>query len=82
MAKKKIKSFYDFVISYPHKDSGRRALAAELKKLSGKCPQLKEINSLTDLMLAASLLSDPQAIEAASGDLWSEFCAIAGRPVS
>lgn len=82
MAKKKIKSFYEYMVHYPFKDNCRLALAAELKKLSPHFPQLKEINSMTDLMLAASLLSDPKAIEAASGDLWSEFCAIAGRPVS
>lgn len=82
MAKKKIKSFYQYMTNYPYKDNCRRALGAELKRLSGHYPQLKEIDSLTDLMMAASVLTDPRAIEAASGALWCEYCAVCGRPIT
>ena len=83
MAKKKqIMSFYDFMMHFYLVDEDRYALAANMKKLSRKHPELKDIDSLSDLMLSASILTDPDAREAVSGDLWCEYCARTGRPIT
>lgn len=82
MAKKKIRSFYEYMMHYPYKDNCRRALAADLKKLSALYPQLKEINSMMDLMLAVSVLTDPRAVEAATPSLWCEYCTVNGIPIT
>ena len=82
MAKKKVMSFYDFMMGYYLRDPGRYALAYNLKALAPRHQELKEIDSLSDLMMAASILTDPDAREAVTGSLWCEYCAISGHPMT
>lgn len=77
---KKVMSFYDFMMHFYLKEPDRYALAYDMKRLSRRHPELKEINSLTDLMAAADLFDDREVKAAASGDLWAEYCARCGRP--
>lgn len=81
MMSKKQMSFYDFMQKYYLVDEDRHALAANMKKLSRKHPELKQIDSLSDLMILSSLLTDPDARAAVSGDLWCEYCFRTGRPM-
>ena len=78
---KKIMSFYDFMMHFYLKDPDRYALAYNMKKLAPRHPQLKGIDSLADLMLSASILTDPDARKAVTGSLWCEYCAVSGHPI-
>ena len=82
MMAKKTMSFYDFMMRHYLVDEDRYALAANMKKLSRKHPELKQIDSLSDLMIMASVLDDPDARAAVSGDLWCEYCFRTGRPMT
>lgn len=76
-----IKSFYSYMMQYPHKIPDRLALAKELRRLSKDHPEVKAIDSMTDLFLMSSLLKDHKAHEAVSGGLWVEYCMACGRPL-
>ena len=82
MGKKKVMSFYDFMMHFYLKDPDRYALAHNMKQLAPRHQELKQIDSLTDLMLASSILTDPDAREAVTGSLWCEYCVRAGRPLT
>lgn len=84
MAKKKQPmSFFDFMQHYYNIDFGRYTLAVHMQKLARKHPEVKQIDSLSDLMMAAQeVFTDPSAKEAASGDLWCEYCTRVGRPLT
>ena len=75
-------SFYDYMMHFYLKDPDRYALAYNMRKLSHRHKEFKEIDSLTDLMIAAQLLTDPDAKAAVSGDLWCEYCAVSGHEMS
>ena len=79
---KKVMSFYAFMQRFYLVDPDRYALAANLKKLAPRHPELKQIDSLTDLMLASSVLTDPDARQAVTGSLWCEYCCRVGRPLT
>jgi hypothetical protein len=80
---KKIPSFYDWMMHFYLKDPDRYALAYNMKALSTKHHELKQIDSLTDLMIAAeTVLTDPDAIKAATGGLWCEYCAMTGHEMT
>ena len=78
---KRFMSFYKFMLRYPHQLPDRIALAAELKRLAPDHKEVKEIDSMMDMMLIARILKDEQAINAVSGSLWCEYCAACGRPL-
>ncbi len=82
MARKRIMSFYDFMMEFYLIDPDRYALANNMRRLSKRHPELKQINSLADLMIATSILTDPDAKAAVTGNLWCEYCAKTGHPVS
>jgi len=81
---KRIITFYQYMMHYPHKSPARLELAAELCRLA-KLPQFKDqitkIDSLSDMMSASMLVEDPMAADEASGSLWCEYCTAAGRPI-
>ena len=79
---KKIMSFYEFMMKYDHEDPNRRCLADNMRKLAGRHKKLKQIDSLTDLMIAINTLTDPVAKAAVTGSLWCEYCAISGHPMT
>ena len=79
MARKRIITFYDFMMKFYHKDPDRYALADNMRRLSKRHPELKQINSLAELMMATSILTDPDAKAAVTGSLWCEYCTITGR---
>ena len=82
MAKeKKIMSFYDFMMHFYLKDPDRYALACNMQKLAPRHPELKQIDSMPDLMIAAGFLTDPDAKSAVTGALWCEYCTISGHPI-
>lgn len=83
MARKtKVTSFYDFMMHTYLIDLDRYTLALNMRQLSKKHPELKQINSMSDLMIAAGeILTNPEARAAATGDLWCEYCARTGHPV-
>lgn len=79
---KRIISFYDYMMRFYLKDPDRYALAYEMRRLATRHPQIKKIDSLSDLMIAAeTTLKDPDAKKAATGDLWCEYCAVTGHPM-
>lgn len=78
---KKIMSFYDFMMHFYLKDPDRYALAYNMRKLAPRHQELKQIDSLSDLMISASILTDPDAKAAVTGSLWCEYCAISGHPI-
>ena len=78
---KTIITFYDYMMHYPHQIPDRLALAAELRRLAPYHEEIKEIDSLMDLMTAGRLLSPGKASDAASGSLWCEYCAASGHPM-
>lgn len=82
MKKKRIVSFYQYMMHYPYKDPGRRALAANIKELAPQHPELKEIDSLADLMIYTAVLTDYEAREAVTGGLWCEYCTVTGHPLT
>ena len=84
MAKKKQPmSFYDFMQHYYAIDLDRYTLAVHMQKLARKHPEVRQIDSMSDLMIAAQeVFTDPDAKKAASGDLWCEYCARVGRPLT
>lgn len=75
-------TFYEYMQHFYKKDCGRCALAHELYRLAPRHKELREIDSLCDLMIAARVLKDPDARDAATGSLWCEYCTVAGRPVA
>jgi len=77
---KKIMSFYDYMMHFYLKDPDRYALAYNMKKLAPRHPELKQIDSLPDLMIAADCLTDRDARAAVTGSLWCEYCAVTGHP--
>lgn len=79
---KKIMSFYDFMMRFYLKDPDRYALAYNMQQLAPLHKELKKIDSLSDLMIAANCLTDPDAKQAVTGNLWCEYCARTGHPVS
>ena len=79
---KKVMSFYDFMMHFYLKDPEKYALAYNMKQLAPRHQELKQIDSLTDLMLAANVLTDPDAKAAATGSLWCEYCVRVGRPIT
>lgn len=81
MMNKKIMSFYDFMMHFYLKDPDRYALAYNMRKLVLQHKELKEIDSLADLMMAIPILTDPDAKAAVTGALWCEYCAISGHPI-
>lgn len=81
MARKRIMSFYDFMMAFYLKAPDRYALADNMRRLSKRHPELKQINSLADLMMATSILTDPDAKAAVTGSLWCEYCTRTGRPM-
>ena len=82
MGKKGTMSFYDYMQRFYLKDPDRYALAQNMKQLAPRHQELKQIDSLTDLMLASSILTDPDAREAVTGSLWCEYCVKTGRPIT
>lgn len=78
---KEIISFYDFMVSYPHQLPERIALAAELQRLVPAHNEVKEIDSMVDLMLVSELIQNSKAFKAISGGLWCEYCAVSGHPL-
>jgi hypothetical protein len=79
---KKIMSFYDFMMHFYLKDPDRYALAYNMKKLAPRHKELKEIDSLSDLMIASQCLTDPDARAAVTGSLWCEYCAVSGHEMT
>ena len=79
---KKIVSFYDYMMIYPHKIPGRLALAAEMRRLSRRHKEVKEIDCIVDMMAMVHLLKDQTAADAVSGNLWCEYCAASGHAMS
>ena len=82
MSRKKIMSFFDFMMVHYLKDPDRYSLAFELKRLAPRHPELKQIDSLADLMIATNVLTDPDAKAAVTGGLWCEYCTRVGRPLT
>lgn len=78
---KKVLSFYDFMMRFYLREPDRYALAFAMKKLSPRHPELKQINSLADMMIATECVTDPDARAAVTGALWSEYCVRVGRPI-
>ena len=78
---KRAMSFYDFMMHFYLKDPERYALAYNMRQLAPQHKELKQIDSLTDLMISASILTDPDAKAAVTGSLWCEYCAISGHPI-
>ena len=78
---KKIMSFYDFMMHFYLKDPDRYALAYNMRKLAPRHSELKQIDSLKDLMMSASVLTDPDARAAVTGSLWCEYCTVSGHPI-
>lgn len=78
---KKIMSFYDYMIKFYLKDPDRYALAYALRRLAPGHKEVKQIDSMTDLMIVADMISDPDARAAATGSLWCEYCCISGHPM-
>lgn len=81
MGKKGPISFYQFMIHYPHDDPDRLALAANMRELAPKHKELKEIDSLVDLMVASRMLTSNKAKRAVTGSLWCEYCTMTGHPI-
>ena len=79
---KRIMSFYDFMQHFYLKDPDRYALAYNMKQLAPRHKELKEIDSLSDLMICSSILTDPDAKAAVTGSLWCEYCAVSGHPIT
>jgi len=79
---KKIMSFYDFMMAFYLKDPDRYALAYNMQQLAPRHQELKHINSLSDLMLFTECITDPDARQAVTGDLWCEYCVKTGHPLS
>lgn len=75
-------SFYDYMMHFYLKDPDRYALAYNMRKLAPRHKEFKEIDSLTDLMIAAEHLTDPDARAAATGSLWCEYCAVSGHDMT
>ena len=82
MGKKKIMTFYEYMMHFYLRDPDRYALAYNMHILAPKHDELKRIDSLTDLMLASSLLTDKDAKNAVTGSLWCEYCAVTGHPMT
>lgn len=78
---KKIMTFYDFMMRFYLKDPDRYALAYNMRLLAPRHKELKQIDSLSDLMMSAGILTDPDAKAAVTGSLWCEYCAISGHPI-
>lgn len=81
MGEKQI-TFFDYMMRYPHKLPDRLRLAAEFRRLSRFAPEIKKIDSLSDLMIAAQMIDDPMIAETASGPLWCEYCIFSGRSIT
>ena len=79
---KKIMSFYDYMMHFYLKDPDRYALAYNMRKLAPRHQELKQIDSMSDLMLSASILTDPDARAALTGSLWCEYCTVTGHPIT
>ena len=79
---KKMMSFYDYMMHFYLKDPDRYALAYNMKKLAPRHKELKEIDSLSDLMIASQCLTDPDARAAVTGSLWCEYCAVSGHEMT
>lgn len=76
-------SFYDFMLHNYIIDIDRYTLAVHMRELARKHPEIKQIDSMTDLMIAAQeVFTDPAAREAATGSLWCEYCCRVGRPMT
>ena len=84
MAKKKQPmSFFDFMMHNYAIDIDRYTLAVHMMKLARRHPEIKQINSLADLMIASEeVFTNPDAKRAATGDLWCEYCCRTGRPLT
>lgn len=81
MPKKYTMTFFEYMQQYPHTKQNRRLLADELRRIAEHYVEIKEIDSLVDLMTKApQLVKDGRALAAINGRLWSEYCAVAGRP--
>ena len=78
----KIPSFYDWLMHFYLKDPDRYALAYNMKKLASRHPDFRKIDSLTDFMIASGSLTDPDARNAATPDLWCEYCAMTGHEMT
>ena len=82
MEKKQYITFYEYITHYPYKDPGCLALSADFRKLGRYHRELRDIDSLFDLMMSVTVLTDIQAIDAVTASLWCEYCAFVGRPIS
>ena len=78
---KRIITFYEYMMDYPHQIPARLALAHELGKLARHHEEVKKIDSLMDLMMVSRLIESGPAHDAASGSLWCEYCAVSGHPM-
>lgn len=84
MAKKaqEIMSFYDWLMHFYLKDSDRYALAYDMNKLASRHKELKRIDSLSDFMTITGCLTDPDAKNAVTPELWCEYCAMTGHKMA
>ena len=78
---KKIITFYEYMMHYPHQIPDRLALAAAMSRLAPHHEEIKKIDSLMDLMAAGRLLAPGKEADAVSGSLWYEYCAVSGHPM-
>ena len=75
-------TFYRFMQEYPHTDPDRVALAAHMKQLAKRHTEVKKIDSLVDLKIVASYMTNPAALRAVEGGtLWCEYCAACNHPL-
>lgn len=81
MAWKKKTSFYEFMQLYPHQDETRKALAYDMKIAAEEYPELKSIDSLSEMMISLTrLIKDPDSASAITGNLWCEYCFLCDHP--
>lgn len=81
MQKLPVITFFDYMQQYPHTIPGRIALASELKRVAEYHDELKEINSLADMMTTIpQFIRGGRALASVTGSLWAEYCAVSGHP--
>ena len=78
---KKIITFYEYMMHYPHKRPARQELAAAMKKAAQHNPGIKRIDSMVDMYIAFADLGEVAESDKATGGLWYEYCTITGRPL-
>lgn len=74
-------TFYEWLQTTEHEKPERKLLAAELKEVAEKHPEVKKIDSFHDFVSASHWLKG-RAYYVVGDGIWCNYCAASGHPIN